>query len=105
MKLLNYMAAGKAIVACEGSAKLLRHGETAMIVPNGDEAAFAATVVGLLDRTDERQRLGAGARDAVRALCDWRIMVDRVEGIYERVLARRGAKHERRAVASAELLK
>lgn len=105
MKLLNYMAAGKAIVSCEGSAKLLRHGETALIVPNGDEAAFAAAIVRLLERADERQRLGDGARDAVRALCDWKIMVERVEGVYERVLAGRGAERGRRAVAPAELLK
>ena len=105
MKLLNYMAAGKAIVACEGSAKVLRHGETAMVVPDGDEAAFAAAVLALLDHPAERERLGAGARRAVRDLCCWETMVDRVEGIYGRVLARRGAESGRRSVAPAGLLK
>jgi 1,2-diacylglycerol 3-alpha-glucosyltransferase len=105
MKLLNYMAAGKAIVACEGSAKVLRHGETGMVVPDGDEAAFAAAVLALLDHPTERQRLGAGARRAVRDLCCWETMVDRVEGIYRRVLARRGAESRRRSVATVGLLK
>ena len=105
MKLLNYMAAGKPIVACEGSAKVLRQGETAMVVPNGDEAAFADAVLNLLENPAERQRIGAGARMAVRDLCCWDTMVDRIEGIYMGVLARRRAERRRPSVASAGLLK
>src|SRR5439155_707672 len=44
MKLLNYMAAGKAIVASAGSAKGLRDGVSGRVVPDGDEGAFAAAV-------------------------------------------------------------
>ena len=70
-----------------------------------DDAAFAAAVVDLLDHPAKRQRLGVGARHAVRVLCDWETMVERVEAIYLRVLARRGAETERSTVASAGVLK
>src|SRR6266446_2383832 len=67
MKLLNYMAAGKAIVASAGSAKGLRDGVTGRIVPDGDEAAFAAAVVELLSdaaaRRSERHGASATGRD------------------------------------------
>ena len=46
-KLLNYMAAGKGIVCSAGSAKLLEHERTGLIVPNGDVDAFAAAIVRL----------------------------------------------------------
>src|SRR6059036_1999944 len=69
MKLLNYMAAGKAIVASTGSAKGLRDGVSGRIVPDGDEGAFAAAVVELLSDRVARARLGAaaGARSRIRA--------------------------------------
>ena len=44
-KLLNYMAAGKAIVSFAGSAKLLEHEVTGLIVPNRDIAGFANAIV------------------------------------------------------------
>ena len=65
MKLLNYMAAGKAIVASAGSAKGLVDGVTARIVPDGDAAAFAAAVVALL-RDAEPAAASARPRGAQR---------------------------------------
>ncbi|HZP42658.1 MAG TPA: glycosyltransferase family 4 protein [Candidatus Binatia bacterium] len=91
MKLLNYMAAGKAIVACAGSAKGLRDGETARVVPDGDERAFAAAVVELLTDATVRDRLGAAARRAVEDPRAWERVLDRIEQIYRTVLAARGA--------------
>jgi glycosyltransferase involved in cell wall biosynthesis len=64
MKLLNYMAAGKAIVATTASGKGLRDGETARLVAEGDPAALGAAVADLLASPPERQRLGAAARVA-----------------------------------------
>jgi glycosyltransferase involved in cell wall biosynthesis len=102
IKLLNYMAAGKAIVACEGSAKLLRDGETAVIVANGDEQAFAGAVVGLLDDPEKRRRLGRGARAAVQAACASEPMFLQIESIYRRVLSSRGRAPGGRAVQPHE---
>jgi len=89
MKLLNYMAAGKAIVASAGSAKGLRDGETGRIVPDGDEAAFAAAVIELLADAGARARLGAAARRAVEDTQAWDGVLDRMETIYRHVLAAR----------------
>ena len=90
MKLLNYMAAGKAIVASAGSAKGLRDGVTGRIVPDGDEAAFADAVLELLSDAALRARLGAAARRAVEDPRAWEGVLDRIEAVYRRVLAARG---------------
>jgi glycosyltransferase involved in cell wall biosynthesis len=89
MKLLNYMAAGKAIVASAGSAKGLIDGVTGRIVPDGDEEEFADAVIGLLGDPVERARLGDTARRVVVDPGAWEVVLDRVESIYARVLARR----------------
>src|SRR5207244_10695601 len=54
MKLLNYMAAGKAIVVSAGSAKGLRDGVNARIVADGDERGFARAIVELLEAVSAR---------------------------------------------------
>ena len=101
MKLLNYMVAEKAIVACEGSAKMLHHGETGMVVRNGDEGAFAAQVIHLLANPAERLRLGRAAHVAVRTLCASDTMLDRVESIYRRVLTARMSVADAAVVSSS----
>lgn len=103
MKLLNYMAAGKPIVACAGSAKMLRDGETGLIVPNGDDDAFARAVLRLLDEPAARDRMGAQARRAIRTLCAPETMIDRIESVYRRVLAQRAPARKARPAASEVL--
>ena len=88
MKLLSYMAAGKAIVAAAGSAKGLRDGVTARVVADGDEVAFAAAIVELLGDPTARAQLGAAAREAVANVGVWETVLDRIELIYRRVVAR-----------------
>ncbi len=89
MKLLNYMAVGKAIVACAGSAKGLEDGVTGRVVPDDDPAAFATAVTALLRDPAERARLGAAARRAVESPAAWEQVLDRLESIYRQVLAGR----------------
>ena len=89
MKLLNYMAAGKAIVASAGSAKGITDGVTGRVVPDGDERAFAAAIADLLLDGDARLRLGAAARRAVEDPLAWESVLDRLEGIYRTVSAGR----------------
>jgi glycosyltransferase involved in cell wall biosynthesis len=92
MKLLNYMAEGKAIVASAGSAKGLVDGVTGRIVPDGDAEAFADTVVALLRDADARRRLGLAARATVEDQAVWETVLDRIEGVYHRVVAGRGLR-------------
>jgi glycosyltransferase involved in cell wall biosynthesis len=92
MKLLNYMAEGKAIVASAGSAKGLVDGVTARIVPDGDAAAFADGVLGLLRDPTQRRRLGLAARASVEDHALWENVLDRIEAVYHRVVAGRGPR-------------
>jgi glycosyltransferase involved in cell wall biosynthesis len=84
-KLLNYMAAGKGIVSSAGSAKLLEHGRTGLIVPNGDVNAFAAAIVRLAADPQLSSALGNAAREYVERNYSWDQAAERLERIYERV--------------------
>jgi glycosyltransferase involved in cell wall biosynthesis len=88
IKLINYMAAGRAIVAAEGSAKGLVSGETAVIVPNRDAHAFAAALVRLFCEPGLRQTLGDNARAAARAALTWPRVAAQVEEIYATLCGR-----------------
>jgi glycosyltransferase involved in cell wall biosynthesis len=87
-KLLNYMAAGKGIVCSAGSAKLLEHGRTGLIVPNGDVNAFAAAIVRLASDGALRDAMGSAARDYVERHYSWDQAAERLERIYAQVAPR-----------------
>ena len=86
-KLLNYMAAGKGIVSSAGSAKVMEHERTGLIVPNGDVNAFAAAIVRLADDRAYANALGSAARDYVDRNYSWDGAAERLERIFERVVA------------------
>ncbi|MCY4592783.1 MAG: glycosyltransferase family 4 protein [Alphaproteobacteria bacterium] len=69
MALLEAQAAGMAVVAgaAGGVPDIVRNGETGLLVPEGDVAAFAGAVRKLLDDAELRRRMGAAAARAVRA--------------------------------------
>jgi glycosyltransferase involved in cell wall biosynthesis len=85
IKLLNYMAAGRPIVVSAGSAHGLTHGESAYVVPDGDEPALAAGIVTLLNDPALAQRLGDAARELARTRHDWRTIAQQVEAVYEMI--------------------
>jgi 1,2-diacylglycerol 3-alpha-glucosyltransferase len=86
MKLLNYMAAGKAIVATEGSGKGLRDRVDARVVRDRDVAGFAAAIVELLRNPLERRRLGRAARTAASDAQRYAEGLATLEGIYDEVV-------------------
>lgn len=85
IKLLNYMAAGKAIVASAGSACGLYHLENGWVVTNGDAAGMAAAILALLDNPNLASRLGERARQTVQAEYTWDRAATAIEEIYEQV--------------------
>jgi glycosyltransferase involved in cell wall biosynthesis len=85
IKLLNYMAAGKAIVASEGSACGLRHMEEGWIVDDGDVEGMASAIITLLDDPALAHRLGERARQAAEYEYTWDRVVLAIEEIYEQV--------------------
>jgi glycosyltransferase involved in cell wall biosynthesis len=86
IKLLNAMAAGRAIVACRSAAHPLDHGRTGIIVDDNDETAFADAVVELLRSPERRAALGTAAREQVRSDHTPQAFAEALERIFERVL-------------------
>ncbi|MBX7258461.1 MAG: glycosyltransferase family 4 protein [Candidatus Hydrogenedentes bacterium] len=87
IKLLNAMAAGRAIVACRSAAHPLDHGHTGLIVDDNDEAAFGDAVVELLRSSEKRLALGMAARERVRTAHTPQAFAEALERIFERVLS------------------
>ncbi len=82
VKLLNYMAAGRAVVSFDASAPGVVHGETGWLVPAGDVDALAAGLVRVLGDRSLAARLGAAARDYVVGNASWAIVAERCEALY-----------------------
>lgn len=57
-------------------------GETGLIAPPADSAALARAIARLIDGPDERQRMGAAARQRVLREHDWEPIIGRLEDIY-----------------------
>ena len=91
-KLLNYMAAGAAVVSFAGSAKHLVHDQTALVVADDDIPAFTSAMGRLLDDDVTRRRLGAEARLYARQHLSWEQCAAICEGVYERLLTQSGPR-------------
>ncbi|MCC6488447.1 MAG: glycosyltransferase family 4 protein [Candidatus Hydrogenedentes bacterium] len=98
IKLLNAMAAGKAIVACRGAAHPLEHERSGLIVDDNDEVAFADAIVRLLRSPEERARLGDAAREAVDAHHSPRAFANTLERVFTRALVHHAVRHGRSPV-------
>ncbi len=85
-KLLNYMAAGKAIVSFEGSMGPLEHGRTGLVVENGNCGAFAEAILCLLEDSALACRLGSAARNQVANQYTWEKASEEIGAVYDRVL-------------------
>ena len=91
MKLLNYMAAAKAVVVSAGSAKAVHHGRNGLVVDDDSPEAYADAIRELLADPARRRTLGAAARRTVEDEYGWERVIDRVEATYGTVLQRRTA--------------
>jgi glycosyltransferase involved in cell wall biosynthesis len=87
VKLLNYMAARKPIVTFEGSAKGLRHLDTAYLAKDHDWGNLAQGIVTLLEDRAMAEAMGERARAAIVGRLDWPSLAERIEEVYHRMLA------------------
>jgi glycosyltransferase involved in cell wall biosynthesis len=90
-KLFEYMAMGKPIIASnlDQIGEVLRHGETAWMVPPADAHALATGLMRLVEDPILRQALGGAARRDMLAHHTWRAHVRRtVDALESRLCAR-----------------
>ena len=90
-KILNYMAAGKAIAAFAGSAGPLDHGRTGLCAEGGSAEALAGAILRLLEDGALARRLGDAAREEVIRHRSWDAVAARVEAVYASLLDERPA--------------
>lgn len=83
MKLFEYMASGKAIVASAMGqiVNVIRDGENGLLVPAGDEQALANVIHRLITDHDLRDRLGKQARDDAVKNHSWEQYLSNLEQI------------------------
>jgi glycosyltransferase involved in cell wall biosynthesis len=88
LKLFEYMAAGKAIVATSlnQAAEVVTDGLDGILVTAGDVNGFADAILALLENGPERCRLGQNARKRAVEQHSWELYTRRLEEIYWNVL-------------------
>lgn len=105
-KLLNYMAAGKAVVSFEKSATILEDGKTGRLIANPTAECFAEGILSLLGDQELRGALGRNARDIISGRFDWPSIVEQIEALYGKLLTENPVEalrtsRQRRAKASS----
>jgi glycosyltransferase involved in cell wall biosynthesis len=105
VKLLNYMAGGKAAVSFAGSAKCIEHLKTGWVVAGGDVKGFAEGIVTLLRDPALAERLGRNALEHLKGNYEWGALASRIEQIYQKVMtlwAERALPHALPSVVSVK---
>lgn len=92
IKLLNAMAAGKAIVACQSAAYPLTHRENGLVVPDNDAQAFADALRELMLNPGLRRQLGQRARETILAEHAPEAVAETLEALFAELLGERGAQ-------------
>ena len=88
LKLYEYMAAGKAIVASSSGqiAEVIHDGENGRLVTPGKIDELAKVIVRLLNNPDERKWIGKNAHKQAVEKHSWDRYIKRLEEIYHSVL-------------------
>lgn len=92
IKMMEYMALGKPIVAFDLRENRASGGDAAVYVPNNDAAAFAQAIADLMDDPARREEMGRVGRQRVEAGLSWLHSVPHLLAAYDAVLSlpRRG---------------
>jgi glycosyltransferase involved in cell wall biosynthesis len=88
LKLYEYMAVGKAIVASDAGqiSEMIEHDFSGLLVEPGDVAHLSEALIKLLKDPAERERLGCNARQRAVERHSWRRYVERLVRVYDDVL-------------------
>jgi len=105
LKLLEYMAAGRAIVAPDqpNLREILQHDQTALLFEAGDAAAQWRAIATLASDAGLRRRLGnAARRDIIQRDMTWPGQARRVVALAEAAMAEHAVPGRRQSVSYAE---
>jgi starch synthase len=88
LKLYEYMAAGKAIVASSAGqiTEVIQDGYNGILVEPGNVDELAQAIINLFKDPTRRERLGQNARQQAVTQHSWEQYINRLEKIYESVL-------------------
>ena len=86
-KNLNYLAVGVPIVCFAGSAKQLKHGETAFVVPDGDVQRFSSAICRAIDDPVKAREIGERGRRYAEEHCSWDVAAHKVELFFHHLLS------------------
>jgi glycosyltransferase involved in cell wall biosynthesis len=91
LKLFEYMASGKAVVASAVGQilQVVEHGGNGLLVPPGDATAMAAAIGRLIEDVELRDRLGRRARQDAVERHSWERYVARLEDVFHRARTKR----------------
>ena len=82
---LEAMATGRPVVASRvgGLSEVVIEGETGVLVPPGDPVALAGALRALYEDGELRAQMGRRGRARILELYDWRVVIRRLEEVYE----------------------
>jgi glycosyltransferase involved in cell wall biosynthesis len=89
--IIEYMSAARPVVATDigGAREAIVEGETGYIVPPGDERAMADRIISLLRDPERAEQMGERGLQVVKEKFSCAAQVERVESLYERLLAQK----------------
>lgn len=87
--ILEYMAAGKPVVATDvgGAGEVIVEDETGHLVPSGDDQLMAERIVSLLNDSAGARKMGEQGRRVVREKFSSDVLLANTEALYDRLLA------------------
>jgi glycosyltransferase involved in cell wall biosynthesis len=86
--ILEYMAAGRAVVATRvgGAGEVVVEGETGYLIEAGDDEQMAARIISLLRDRDGARRMGARGREIVEQRFSCEAQLERTASLYDQLL-------------------
>jgi len=89
-KIVEYMAMSRPIVSFDLVEARVSAGDAAVYVPANDERAFAHAIDNLLDRPEQRARMGEVGRARVESQLSWDVSRRNLTAFYQRLFDRTG---------------
>lgn len=88
MPVIEAMATGVPVVATRsgGIPEVMTDGETGLLVARGDAVALAAAIEHLIDRPEDRRRMGANGRLVAQRRFAWDLLSQHLVTLYRRIL-------------------